>query len=81
MLACIGSEEFVADAVAYDTLICHLSFMGKAYEAYLLLHEMIEKGIAPNDITDSLLINCLCKEETFLVALSVFELMPGTWSL
>jgi hypothetical protein len=32
----------------------------------ILLHEMIEKGIAPNDIADSCLIDCLCKEEKSL---------------
>jgi pentatricopeptide repeat protein len=69
-LCLLGSEEFVADVVTYNTLIRHLNFLGKSYEAYLLLHEMIEKGIAPNDITYSLLIDCLCKEGKFLVALS-----------
>ncbi|KAJ1262754.1 hypothetical protein BS78_09G134100 [Paspalum vaginatum] len=69
-LCLLGSEVFVADVVTYNTLIRHLSFFGKACEAYHLLHEMIEKGIAPNDITNSLLIDCLCREGKFLAALS-----------
>ncbi|KAG2619501.1 pentatricopeptide repeat-containing protein At1g09900-like [Panicum virgatum] len=69
-LCLLGSEEFVADVVAYNTLIRHLSFLGKTYEACLVLHEMIDKGITPNDITDSLVVDCLCREGKFLVALS-----------
>ncbi|KAL6610020.1 hypothetical protein ACP70R_039989 [Stipagrostis hirtigluma subsp. patula] len=71
-LCLLGSEDFVADIVTYNTLIRHLSFLGKADEAYLLLHEMIEKGIAPNDITYSLVIDCFCREEEFLAALGCF---------
>jgi pentatricopeptide repeat protein len=72
----LGSEDFVADVVTYNTLIRHLSFLGKAYEACLLLHEMIEKGITPNDITGSLLVDCLCREGKFLVALSYLNRSP-----
>ncbi|OEL20892.1 Pentatricopeptide repeat-containing protein [Dichanthelium oligosanthes] len=69
-LCLLGSEEFVADVVTYNTLIRHLSLSGKAYDAYLVLDEMIEKGITPNDITDSLVVDCLCREGKFWVALS-----------
>ncbi|TKW33255.1 hypothetical protein SEVIR_2G221501v4 [Setaria viridis] len=72
-LCLLRSEDFVADVVAYNTLIRHLSFLGKAYEACLVLHEVIEKGITPNDITDSLVADCLCREGKFLVALSYLK--------
>ncbi|XP_062230339.1 pentatricopeptide repeat-containing protein At3g22470, mitochondrial-like [Phragmites australis] len=71
-LCLLRNNEFVANVVTYNTLIRHLSFLGKASEAYLLLHEMAEEGIAPNDVTYGLVIDCLCREEKFLVALSCF---------
>uniref|UniRef100_A0ACD5TH83 Uncharacterized protein n=1 Tax=Avena sativa TaxID=4498 RepID=A0ACD5TH83_AVESA len=71
-LCLLRSEEFVADVVTYNTLIRHLSLSGKSNEVYLLLHDMLEVGIAPNETTYSLVIDCLCREEKFLVALSCF---------
>ncbi|CAL4900577.1 unnamed protein product [Urochloa decumbens] len=68
-LCLLGSGDFIADVVAYNTLIRHLSFLGKTGEAYLVLDEMIEKGVTPNNITDSLVVDCLCGEGKFLVAL------------
>jgi pentatricopeptide repeat protein len=66
------SEEFVADVVTYNTLIRHLSLSGKSNEVYLLFHQMLEEGIAHNEITYSLVIDCLCREDKFTVALSCF---------
>jgi pentatricopeptide repeat protein len=71
-LCLMGSEEFVADVVTYNTFIRHLSLSGKSNEVCLLLHDMLEEGIAPNEITYSLVIDCLCGEEKFMVALSCF---------
>uniref|UniRef100_A0A0D9WG69 Pentacotripeptide-repeat region of PRORP domain-containing protein n=1 Tax=Leersia perrieri TaxID=77586 RepID=A0A0D9WG69_9ORYZ len=71
-LCLLKSEEFVATVITYNTLIRHRSVAGKADEVFLLLHQMIEEGIAPNDITYSLVIDCLCREEKFLVALCCF---------
>ncbi|CAM0955651.1 unnamed protein product [Alopecurus aequalis] len=71
-LCLMGSKEFVADVVTYNTLIRHLSLLGKSNEVYLLLHDMLEESVAPNETTYSLVIDCLCREEKFLVALSCF---------
>uniref|UniRef100_J3M6V6 Pentacotripeptide-repeat region of PRORP domain-containing protein n=1 Tax=Oryza brachyantha TaxID=4533 RepID=J3M6V6_ORYBR len=65
----LESKEFVATVITYNTLIRHRSVTGKANEVFLLLHKMIGEGIAPNDITYSLVIDCLCREKKFLVAL------------
>ena len=71
-LCLLRSGEFIASVITYNTLIRHLSLLGKANEVYLLLHEMIEEDIAPNDTTYSLVIDCLCREDKVLVALSFF---------
>jgi pentatricopeptide repeat protein len=71
-LCLLGSKEFVPDVVTYNTLIRHLSFIGKTNETYLLFHEMTKKGIAPNDITYRLLVHCLCREDKFLVEFNCF---------
>jgi pentatricopeptide repeat protein len=71
-LCLMRSEEFVADVVTYNTLIRHLSLSGRSNEVYLLFHQMLEEGIAHNEITYSLVIDCLCREDKFTVALSCF---------
>lgn len=71
-LCLLRSKEFVATVITYNTLIRHLSISGEGNEVCLLLYQMIEGGIAPNDITYSLVIDCLCREEKFLVALCCF---------
>jgi pentatricopeptide repeat protein len=58
--------------VTYNTLIRCLSFMGKTHEAYLLFHEMTKEGIAPNNITYRLVIDCLCRGDKFLVEFNCF---------
>ncbi|KAL5202897.1 hypothetical protein ABZP36_013849 [Zizania latifolia] len=71
-LCLLGSGDFVATVVTYNTLIRHLSNTGKANEVCFLLHQMIEEGIAPTDMTYVLVIDCLCREKNFLVAVSCF---------
>ncbi|KAF0922927.1 hypothetical protein E2562_002164 [Oryza meyeriana var. granulata] len=71
-LCLLESEDFVATVITYNTLIRHCSVTGKANEVCLLLHQMIKEGIACNDITYSLVIDCLCREEKFLLALCCF---------
>ncbi|KAI5018484.1 hypothetical protein ZWY2020_043372 [Hordeum vulgare] len=71
-LCLMGSQGFVASVITYNTLIRHLSLLGKSNEVYRLLYDMIEEGIAPNETTYTLVIDCLCREEKFLAALSCF---------
>ncbi|TVU19277.1 hypothetical protein EJB05_35416, partial [Eragrostis curvula] len=84
-LCLLGSKEFVPNVVTYNTLIRHLGLLGKANEAYLMFHKMTKEGIAPNETTYGLVIDCLCRGDKFLDEFSCFgssmEYGPSTSAL
>ncbi|KAF3336914.1 pentatricopeptide repeat-containing protein [Carex littledalei] len=75
------SNGFLANVVAYNTLIRYLYFLGEVEEVYHLLDQMTKENVVPNHTTYGIMIELLCSEGRFEAAINCFSIsLDNGWS-
>ncbi|KAG6470800.1 hypothetical protein ZIOFF_071880 [Zingiber officinale] len=66
------SNGFVPNVMSYTTLIHYSYIAGKEHDVHHLFQKMAMENIAPNWITYSVMITCLCRDKRYLEAVGCF---------